>query len=478
VTNINYAPEGVKQTALIILPILATLAGAVLLGSRASLPVLALPLAAMGLIFLLRQPVYALFAIIVAALLIPREFSTGTEVFINPVTLLMPALMAFALLVMVRRGKIVLTPSAVNRPLFLFLMAGLLSFGIGAVTWDVNVPRSSTFWLTQAAQWAIFAFSAGAFWLTAYLAQEEVWLKRLTFFFLIVGGVLALLVVWQGVGFVTGRFSTVATWRATFWVLLFALAGGQLLFNRELKQGWRLFLVAILIAAVIHSFGSHDERASDWVGLAAVGGILFWLRFPRMGWVGSAVVIMLLAAGVLLPLIYEFAGGDERWFMTGGSRVALIERTIEVTMRNPITGLGPAAYRPYTATSPLIYAHIIWFEPRVSSHNNYVDIFSHTGLLGLGFFLWFMATVGHLGWRLRRRFTQGFAGGYVNGMLGAWVGSLCIMLLLDWFLPFVYNVGFSGFQASVLVWLFLGGLVSLEAIAAREDREEKIDQPA
>ena len=32
----------------------------------------------------------------------------------------------------------------------------------------------------------------------------------------------------------------------------------------------------------------------------------------------------------------------------------------------------------------------------------------------------------------------------------------------DWILPFVYNIGFPGFQASVLVWLFLGGLVALD----------------
>lgn len=475
--NISYAPERFKRMGLILPIILATLVGAIMLGGRASLPMLALPLAAISLVFLLRQPVYALFAIIVAALLIPREFSTGTEVLINPVSLLMPALLAFALLVMVRRGKIGLTPSVVNRPLLLFLLAGLISFGIGAATWDINVPRSSTFWLTQAAQWAIFAFSAGAFWLTAYLAQEEVWLKRLTFFFLIVGGVLALLVAWQGVGFVMGRISTVATWRATFWVLLFALAGGQLLFNRQLGRGWRLFLAAVMIAAVIHSFGAHDQRASDWVGLAAVSGVLFWLRFPRLGWVGSVTMAVLLATGILLPLIYEFAGGDARWFESGGARLALIERTIEVTMRNPITGLGPAAYRPYTSISPLIYAHIVWFDPRVSSHNNYVDIFSHTGLLGLGLFLWFMAAVASLGWRLRRRFQAGFAAGYVNGMLAAWAGFMAIMLLLDWFLPFVYNVGFPGFQASVLAWLFLGGLVSLEAIARREDEGKKAYAP-
>ncbi len=49
-----------------------------------------------------------------------------------------------------------------------------------------------------------------------------------------------------------------------------------------------------------------------------------------------------------------------------------------------------------------------------------------------------------------------------SGMLATLAGIVVIMLLLDWFLPFVYNVGFPGFQASVLVWLFLGGLVAIE----------------
>jgi len=67
-----------------------------------------------------------------------------------------------------------------------------------------------------------------------------------------------------------------------------------------------------------------------------------------------------------------------------------------------------------------------------------------------------------LGFRLRVHFTEGFAAGYVNAMLAAWAGALTLMLLADWILPFVYNIGFPGFQASVLVWLFLGGLVALE----------------
>jgi hypothetical protein len=35
----------------------------------------------------------------------------------------------------------------------------------------------------------------------------------------------------------------------------------------------------------------------------------------------------------------------------------------------------------------------------------------------------------------------------------------------DWVLPFFYNVGLQGFRTSMLAWLFLGGLLSLEQMA-------------
>ena len=47
-------------------------------------------------------------------------------------------------------------------------------------------------------------------------------------------------------------------------------------------------------------------------------------------------------------------------------------------------------------------------------------------------------------------------------MLAVGAGALVVMVFADWLLPFVYNIGFPGFQASVLVWLFMGGLVALE----------------
>ncbi len=440
----------------------AVLGLAFLLGQRASPLWLALLAAGMGGVVLLAQPALGLLALVAVSLLLPIEFGTGTDVRLNAASLLVPVLALIWLLDVVRHHRVHAAPTRANLPLLLFLGTGLLSLLIGRATWDPAVPIRGDFLLVQLAQWAIFAFSAFAFWLAANRLRDVARLRRFTLAFLTVAGILAIASVSLGARTLVNRTATVALIRTPFWLLLCGLAGGQLLFNTRLSLAWRAFLLLSLAGVGVYAFSQEQEATSNWVGVAAVAGVLIWLRWPRLRWPMVAVVVLLAMIGVLFPSVYQFAGGDAEWQTSGGSRLALIQRVIEVTMRNPITGLGPAAYRPYANATPLQYGRTYWVTPLINSHNNYVDIFAHTGLVGLGLFLWFMAEVAWLAWRLRRRFQVGFASGYINGMLATWAGIMVVMLLLDWFLPFVYNVGFPGFQASVLVWLFLGGLVAIE----------------
>lgn len=453
-----------------------TLAGSAYLGARASL--FGLGIGAVGIIalVLMQRLIWGFPVLVLAALAIPLEFGTGTEVSLNPATLLVPALLTVWLLSMMRQRTLCLLPSRTTTPLLLFLLAGLLSLLIGNATWDPAVFRSSHFILVQLAQWSIFAFSAGAFWLTANLVRDEAWLWRLTALFLVIAGALAIGRAAPGLGGTVQRVATAALIRAPFWALLAALAGGQLLFNRTLSPPWRVFLFASLISVLVYAFAEQREAASNWVGVGAVAGTLIWLRWPRLRWPIVAALALLVIAGVLFPALWQFAGGDREWNESGGSRLTLIGRVVEVTLRNPVTGLGPAAYRPYANMQPLFYRGAYWVAPLINSHNNYVDLFAHVGLLGLALFAWFCWELYRIGLRLHRRYQEGFLAGYVNAMLAVGAASLVIMALADWILPFVYNIGFPGFQASVLVWLFLGGLVALENWGKDGDEGQPVGQ--
>jgi hypothetical protein len=73
-----------------------------------------------------------------------------------------------------------------------------------------------------------------------------------------------------------------------------------------------------------------------------------------------------------------------------------------------------------------------------------------------------MAAIGRTGWELKDRLDDGFQAGYVAGAMAALVGILFAGVIVDWFLPFIYNAGFRAFRFSALIWLVLGGMVALE----------------
>ena len=103
-----------------------------------------------------------------------------------------------------------------------------------------------------------------------------------------------------------------------------------------------------------------------------------------------------------------------------------------------------------------------------------MDLFAQVGLLGLALFFWFAVEVIRLGLRLRARFTEGFAPAMSMPCWRPGSAHWSSWLFADWILPFVYNIGFPGFQASVLVWLFLGGLVALEQMPPEQHRGVEI----
>jgi hypothetical protein len=297
---------------------------------------------------------------------------------------------------------------------------------------------------------AIYLLSIFAFLLAAYQISDLRWLKRLTWLFLLLG---AFYIVGRlfHYSWLTHLFVRSAT-DSLFWTWLVAMAFSQALFNNCLHPGIRVALGALTLATLYVGI-VHQSWVSGWLpAIVAVTGILF-IAAPV--WAGLVAAVGLVVGFLRLQLL-------SAWVMSGGNQVSysvratvwriLFQNIIKV---NPVLGLGPANYYWYMLLFPLMGSYQVY-----NSHNQYVDLLAQTGILGLFFYLWFFGEMLYLAWRMRNRLGDGFARAYVYGVFGGVLGTLAAGMLGDWVLPFVYNIGLAGFRASVLGWLFMGGLLT------------------
>jgi O-antigen ligase len=192
---------------------------------------------------------------------------------------------------------------------------------------------------------------------------------------------------------------------------------------------------------------------SGWLPGVAGALVILILSRPRLG----------IFSGLLAGGVFIFANGQASQFiMQGDNEYSLMTRIDawqilgKMLATSPILGFGPANYYWYTPLFPIRGYSVVF-----NSHNNYMDLLAQVGIIGLVCFLWFAGALGWLGWQLRSRLPEGFQKAYVIGALGGLAGTLAAMMLGDWVIPFVYNVGFTGFRASLLGWMFLGGMVAI-----------------
>jgi O-antigen ligase len=444
---------GVRQFQRLVV-ILATLLLAFLFGREPSWNYVYL-LVGLGAAWLIvTRPELGMLSLLVAALVIPFQIGTGTQSPLNIAYLGVPVLAALWLLEMVRNRSIHMAPSITTLPLVGFVLTATISFIVGYLPWNVFAQLAPI--RAQLGAWGIFAFSAGAFWLTANRVRSLLWLKRMVWVFVALGAVYILGRLLGNPGTLITRYFTFGSTGSLFWIWLVVLAGGQALFNQDLALRWRVALgLLVLLTFRVALSGESLGWSSGWVPPIIGLGLLVWLRWPR------GAVLLGVAGALLLLLNINIL---QRYLLDANqysilTRSAALSIVWEIVKTNPLLGVGPANYYYYTPLYPILGYYV-----RFNSHNNYVDILAQTGLVGGFFFLWFALATTRVGWRLRHKYQDGFARAYVNSCLAGLVACLVASALGDWLLPFVYNIGINGFRASILGWLFLGGLVALEQI--------------
>jgi hypothetical protein len=216
----------------------------------------------------------------------------------------------------------------------------------------------------------------------------------------------------------------------------------------------------VLLAIFGASTPIQRTWASGWLPMTVALAVLIWLRWPRLAFALGGLALLVGALNFEVVRSFALSGDNEYSLLT---RTAAAQILAQIIRDNPLLGVGPANYYWYTPLFSLL-GYFISFN----SHSQYVDILAQVGFLGMFFFIWIVIATARLGWQLRRQVQDGFSIAYVNAALAGLAGTLVAGALGDWVLPFVYNEGIRGFRASVLAWLFLGGLVAIEQIVRRE----------
>jgi len=411
--------------------------------------VLFVPLGIGLVLTFLRWPSLGLIIASLAGMVVPFYGPSG----LNVTMILIALLLGLWLLdMMARQHQIQLAPSRTVWPLLSFLVVAVFSFGLGQLPWltfALHAPLGA-----QLGGLAILVLSAGIFLLVANQVQDLRWLSRITWAFLALGAMSVLvrsLLPALGLS-MQNLFQQVGP---VFYIWLVAMAFSQALFNRDLHLGWRLILGGLVLVTIYILFVMKFADKSGWLSVFVCIAAIIVARSWRAG-------LALVPVGVLAALYMwtRIIATDDYSISTRFDAWSIMAQIIKIS---PVWGLGFANYYWYTPFFP-IRGYAVSFN----SHNNYVDIVAQTGLVGLVCLLWLWWELGQLGWRLRNQAPAGFAQAYVYGALGGLAGMVVAGMLGDWVLPFFYNVGLYGFRSSMLGWLFLGGLVSVEQMVMKQ----------
>ncbi|HEY6073179.1 MAG TPA: O-antigen ligase family protein, partial [Anaerolineales bacterium] len=234
-----------------------------------------------------------------------------------------------------------------------------------------------------------------------------------------------------------------------FWMMLIVLPLGQAIFNNELSLRNRLVLFGIVGLVFYIAMAKQGDWKSGWVPAAVTAGVLVAMRFKRLALLSIpfiAAVAVYLAKDLISTDLYSWGTRLDAWMVV-----------LDISKVSPIIGMGFANYYWYATLFPLR-----GYSIRFNSHSQFVDIIAQTGILGLICFFWTLFEFGRLSWKLGNDLPGGFEKAYSYSMFASVFGALMAAFLVDWLLPFAYNIGLDGVRASILPWIFFGGLISLE----------------
>ncbi len=408
-----------------------------------------------GAMLLLRhgQSTHAILGIVVTAAMVRFSLPTGTESRIVMSLVVTAGVVAWWILKMLVHDKqLVLKRAPTNVPLLGFVATCIISYFWSNVFRDPLVIVWNSWPFVQLGGLAVMILLPSAFLITSNCLQEIKWIIWLTTIILVVGAIaIAGYYLHINVSFLQVRplFPT--------WVM--ALAYALALFDRRLPWWVRLLLLALTGGWFYRVFIQRFRWLSAWMpSLSALGMISLFRSYK--------LVLILL----VLLCIFTYINRNEimeqiyaERLESGDTRLDAYLHNWRVTGKHFLFGVGPAGYAVYYMT---------YFPTEaMASHSTYIDILSQTGIVGLGFFLWFFAALFKVGWRLWRRTREraDFTEAFTVAAIGGYVGTILAMALGDWIIPFVYTQTIAGFDYAVYTWVLLGAALGLYHIVSKPE---------
>jgi hypothetical protein len=398
-----------------------------------------------GFLALLRYPSLGFILLFLGGMFVPFKGPGGFNVSIL-IVIMMIGLWFMDMFVVKREFRFV--RSAPIRPAFFMLLVCILAFAMGQIPWFVFANQAPMD--AQIGGFAIYFFLVLAMIMAANILREMKWLKIIVWTFIGLGFIYVLGRTLR-LDIVDKIFTHGVYANSMFWIWMVALPFGQAIYNNHLGLRNRVILYGIVAATLYVAIILQNDWKSGWVPPLVAAAVLVGWRFRKFI---PFILPFIIIIGIYIAR--DLISTDE---YSWGTRVDAWLVVLDISRTSPLIGLGFANYYWYAQ----IFS-IRGYNIRFNSHSQFVDIIAQTGILGLFCFLWILFEIGRLALRLMNELPEGFAKGYAYGVFAGVFGSLMAAFLVDWVLPFAYNIGLDGVRASILPWIFFGGLVSIEQI--------------
>jgi len=442
------------QFAIIVAVILASMAIAFWGSPLVYVLILVLLIGSAGVVVLMGQPNLGFILTIAGGMFVPFTGPSGLNM-ANVGIALMLGLWIMDMFVVKRYFTFI--RSRIMVPIITFLMISIFAFGMGQIPWFVFARQAPL--TAQVGGFAVTVFSIGGLLLAAHMIKDLRWLKIIVWSFL---GMYALYMVSRvfGLSFVSNLFQHGFTAQSMSWTWLVTLAAGQIIYNDTLSRRAKAVLIGLVLMTFYVSIVQGYDWKSGWVPPLLALFILLGIRYRNLIVFSIPFIVM---AGIYLTVTL-IASDEYSW----GTRTDAWRIVLEISRISPLLGMGFANYYWYTPLFP-----IRGWRVNFNSHSQYVDLIAQNGYLGLIAFFWLFFAMAKLSFDVARRLPGGFARAYAYSVFAGIIATLVAAYLGDWVLPFVYNVGLPGFRASILPWIFMGGVIAIDQMTLRNPQGTK-----